>query len=147
MRTEQWRPVDTITDISSAGRVRQKVHGNKTIYKKQHENNGRKFVAFREDGRQVNKFVHRLVAEAFLPNPRGYHHVIFKDGDVGNPHAANLAWSRHPQPETCPGSNPATDESDREEIARRLNAGDRGVDIARDFGISPALVSRIKHGL
>jgi HNH endonuclease len=38
------------------------------------------------------QYVHRLVAEKYLPNPEGYAHVIFKDGDRKNCEADNLEW-------------------------------------------------------
>lgn len=38
------------------------------------------------------QYVHRLVAEKYLPNPNGYEHVLFKDGDVKNCNVDNLEW-------------------------------------------------------
>ena len=38
------------------------------------------------------QYVHRLVAEKFIPNPEGYEHVIFKDGNPKNCNADNLEW-------------------------------------------------------
>ncbi|RTL05382.1 hypothetical protein EKK58_08270 [Candidatus Dependentiae bacterium] len=38
------------------------------------------------------QYVHRLVAEKFIPNPNGYEHVMFKDGNVKNCSADNLEW-------------------------------------------------------
>ena len=36
--------------------------------------------------------VHRLVAEAFIPNPDGLRFVVFKDGNKDNYHVENLMW-------------------------------------------------------
>lgn len=38
--------------------------------------------------------VHRLVAEAHIPNPDSYNYVKFKDGNYRNVSAENLYWSK-----------------------------------------------------
>ncbi|MFM2567485.1 HNH endonuclease [Enterobacter sp. DN] len=43
-------------------------------------------------GRRVIARVHRLVAEAFLPNPDGKPEVNHIDGDKANPSLRNLEW-------------------------------------------------------
>lgn len=42
--------------------------------------------------RKHRQYVHRLVAEKYLPNPNGYEHVLFKDGNVKNCNVDNLEW-------------------------------------------------------
>jgi hypothetical protein len=41
--------------------------------------------------------IHRLVALAFIPNPKGYHYVVFLDGNKENCHVDNLQWSSIPK--------------------------------------------------
>lgn len=36
--------------------------------------------------------IHRMVAEAFIPNPNGLPIVHHKDGNRANPHVSNLQW-------------------------------------------------------
>lgn len=39
--------------------------------------------------------IHRLVAEAFIPNPKGYETVDHIDGDTANNKATNLRWASY----------------------------------------------------
>lgn len=51
-----------------------------------------KFVCLRKDGVNKNHSVHRLVAEAFIPNPSNLSDVNHKDGNKQNNHVSNLEW-------------------------------------------------------
>ncbi len=50
------------------------------------------FVVLRVDGKNVQKYVHRAVAEAFIPNPEGKPQVNHKDGSTFNNAVDNLEW-------------------------------------------------------
>ena len=47
-----------------------------------------------ENGEKVRLYVHKLVAEAFVPNPDGLTVVEHKDGDLDNNFYRNLQWGR-----------------------------------------------------
>ena len=53
--------------------------------------NGKGYRRVRLQGRTFK--VHRVVAEAFVPNPYGLPYVLHKDGDRENNHYGNLEWS------------------------------------------------------
>jgi len=52
-------------------------------------------VWLRRPGEHRKHRVHRLVADAFLPNPEEKLVVNHIDGDRGNNHLANLEWATH----------------------------------------------------
>lgn len=44
------------------------------------------------DGVTDKKRVHRMIAEAYVPNPNNYKFVAPIDGDIRNTHPSNLEW-------------------------------------------------------
>lgn len=44
------------------------------------------------DGKRCHKLIHRLVAEAYLPNPQNLSQINHKDGNKTNNHISNLEW-------------------------------------------------------
>lgn len=52
-------------------------------------------VELRKGGHRSKARIHRLVAEAFIPNPDNLPEVNHKDGDKTNNHVSNLEWCTH----------------------------------------------------
>lgn len=88
-----WRDVQGYEDayeISSAGDLRNKHSG--LVQSKHLAGAGYVKADLWKDGQRKQTTVHRLVAEAFLPNPEGKPEVNHLDGDKTNNHAENLEW-------------------------------------------------------
>ena len=98
MEQEQWKPIKGYEgkyDVSNFGRVRSYYKG--LHIKTQRINNcGYCYVKLYVRGkRQKMARVHRLVAEAFIPNPDNMSDVNHKDMNKLNNHVSNLEWSSH----------------------------------------------------
>lgn len=52
-----------------------------------------KYVTLCKDGKRKNKFIHRLVAEAFIPNTSNKPQVNHIDGNKSNNTVKNLEWA------------------------------------------------------
>lgn len=97
---EGYYEVDQFGRVFSLDRVVTIVDGDRTYEKplsgkqmKQHmHSGGYKVVALTKDGKSKNIFVHRIVAEAFLPNPDNLPMVNHKDEDKTNNFLENLEW-------------------------------------------------------
>lgn len=103
---EIWKPVvgyEGLYEVSSFGRVRSvdrilplgnstRFHMGKVMSLRTRKEDGRKDVMLARDGVLKRHKVHRLVAEAFIPNPDNLPEVNHKDEDPANNHATNLEW-------------------------------------------------------
>lgn len=54
--------------------------------------NGYKYVNLYKKGHMYSLKVHRLVAQAFIPNPNNYPQINHKDENRANNNASNLEW-------------------------------------------------------
>lgn len=87
--------------MSDCGRVRTKFAG-KSGYQKEYKilnplDNGKGYLRFnwKSNGKNRTVYVHRLVAEAFLDNPKGYNEVNHIDENKRNNNSHNLEWCSH----------------------------------------------------
>lgn len=75
--------------VSNLGRVKNK---NGALMKTNPSRDGYVRIQLRKNGEYKSKYVHRLVALAFLENPYGLPEVNHIDGDKTNNRADNLEW-------------------------------------------------------
>ena len=79
--------------VSSKGYVINTRYRGKYVQKMKEElNHGYKRVTLFIDGKRIHKRVHRLVAEAFIPNPKKLPVVDHIDNDKTNNDMSNLQW-------------------------------------------------------
>ena len=78
--------------VSNWGRVKSIKFGKEIILKPQKDISGYLFVRLCKNGIIKNYFIHRLVAEVFLPNPNNYKEVNHKDECKTNNIVSNLEW-------------------------------------------------------
>ena len=65
---------------------------NERILKSHITRNGYELVSLNKDNKKDRYLVHRLVAEAFIPNPKSLPQVNHKDENKLNNHIENLEW-------------------------------------------------------
>lgn len=90
---ENWLSVkgyEGLYEVSNLGNVRRV--GGKVLSPKPGKL-GYKIVALHMNGYAKKYLVHRLVAEAFIPNPEDKQYVNHKDGDKSNNVLSNLEWA------------------------------------------------------
>lgn len=88
---EQWAQIaDSHYSVSSEGRVRNDNNGK--IKSLVNTGDGYYHTDLYSEGKRETKKVHRLVAEAFIPNPDNKPQVNHKDGNKHNNNMGNLEW-------------------------------------------------------
>lgn len=89
---EEFRDIkeyEGLYQVSSLGRVK---NSKGRILKSYKDNHGYPMVNLCKNAKNIRVRVHRLVAEAFIPNPNNYPCVNHKDEDKSNNNVNNLEW-------------------------------------------------------
>ena len=96
---EEWRDIkgyEGLYQVSNLGRVKSlNCRGHKGcigILTPRLDGKGYEMVALYKEGKARNTKVHRLVAQAFIPNPNNYPQVNHKDENKTNNNVKNLEW-------------------------------------------------------
>ena len=100
--SEIWKDVvgyEGFYQVSNKGNVysveRTRSLGRKRggrILKPGYDKDGYLRVNLCKNGKQKTRFIHRLVAGAFVPNPNGYSEINHRDENKVNNYANNLEW-------------------------------------------------------
>ena len=91
---EEWRPIkgyEGLYEVSNMGRVKSFHSGKEIIISASNDYAGYKAVTLAKRTHKRVR-VHRLVAEAFVPNPMNLSVVNHLDGDKKNNNVYNLEW-------------------------------------------------------
>lgn len=94
---EEWKTISNFKnyEISNFGRIKSHNYlgkGATRLLSPSFDKKGYLRIALRKDGKSHVKKVHRLVAEAFIPNDEKKPEVNHKDGDKKNNNVNNLEW-------------------------------------------------------
>ena len=102
---ENWRFIKENNDymVSDHGRIMSLKKPQKKILSSSLLHNGYEAIYIYQKGIHAARYVHRLVAETFIPNPKKLPQVNHLDGNTLNNHVSNLEW--------CDAYDNLTDES------------------------------------
>src|SRR5690625_1690230 len=90
----QVKGMEGVYSVSESGKIVNDRTGEEPV---QSISNGRyRSVNLWVGPKRNQRLVHRVVAEAYLPNPKGYRFVEHIDGRAGNNSVDNLRWVSRP---------------------------------------------------
>lgn len=97
---EIWKPIEGFENyqVSTSGRVKSLNYRRtkqEQILKPRDNGHGYLHVHLRKDGKNYWRYIHRLVAEAFLPNPNNLPEINHKDENPYNNQIENICWTNH----------------------------------------------------
>ena len=92
---EEWKDIEGyegLYQVSNCGRVRSFHKDKVAVIVPNKIPNGYFVIHLRKGGKRKAEYLHRLVATAFIPNPKGLSDVDHIDNDKTNNNVNNLQW-------------------------------------------------------
>lgn len=141
--------------ISNLGRIISTVRGKDKIMKLGMRTTGYHKIELVGNSGRKTLSVHRLVAVAFIPNPKNHPCINHKDGTKTNNQVDNLEWCTYSHntnhafdvglrvPAKINGNAKLTI-SQVQEI-RKLHGKEKGIELAKRFNVSAETISNIQH--
>lgn len=92
---ETWKTIENYQDyeVSDTGKIRSLKHGKHRILRDRPDGCGYLQVILCVDGKQFSHKIHKLVAQAFIPNIENKPQIDHIDRIVTNNHKDNLRWA------------------------------------------------------
>lgn len=141
----EWRKIgDTDYFVSNDGGIKSG-KTNKLLKPNKHSG-GYRIVHLRHDGKRLARYVHRLVAEAFIDNPMALKEVNHLNFDRADNRLSNLEWcdrSRNISHALVAGRKKSVK---RHKIRKEVHSmiGKRRVaEIAKHFGVDRSLIQNL----
>ena len=158
MPYSKWVKINDFLEVSNFGEV--KSHGK--IIKGEITSGGYCRVHISHKGVQYKFLVHRLVAEAFIPNPKRLPEVNHIDGNKQNNSVDNLEWCTRSQNTShafktglrnyngCKNPHSKLTQSDVETIRRIYVRGkhceNNSYGLAKRYNVSPKTIQNVVNG-
>lgn len=83
---------EELYQVSNLGRIKSLKFGKEKLLSPAFDKDGYLYVCLCKNGEKKRYFIHRLVAQAFLPNPNNYPEVNHIDENKLNNNVDNLEW-------------------------------------------------------
>jgi hypothetical protein len=155
---EIWKKIACapVYSVSSRGRVKNDRTGRILA---DSDWSGYRTITLRVNGHRLAKKVHRLVAEAFLPNPENKPQINHIDGSRNNNRVDNLEWCTQSHNLLHASSlgrlgmkgtrhhKARLNEHQVRDIIRRLQSGETQHEVAAAFNVSRSAVSLVASGV
>lgn len=135
---EIWKDVkgyECLYQVSNFGNIKR---DNKILNPGKNQD-GYSMVCLCKDGNQKIKLVHRLVAQAFIPNPNNYPQVNHKDENKSNNTVDNLEWCSIQYNQEYSNAKEVLQYNLKGELVRKYSSLSKA---AKETGYSESMISR-----